>query len=215
MATRYAKISKIEKGVVFSDPWYGADVWCQYRHAFSAKDWLMELNSRTEDGLVYFEMKLGRPTVSHGVALKEGEEGNYNISYPSKYDVKTVELGMDTACIFCGNMENWDQFGESGALRTGTDGMFGDLMVFTCKGEEEPAGFLLMGVLDEMFGGEEDIFKHLNASFNGQEITLELYAELTSPDSLAYQLCAAQEAKHAKVAKTTQKAKDTKEPDRS
>ena len=214
MTTRYAKIPEIQKGVVFSDPWYDGDVWCQYRKAFSAKDWLMKMDSHIEDGCVYFEMKIGRPTVARGVNTSEREDGSVGIAYPGVYDLNQVELGMDTACIFCGNMENFKTFGESGALRTGTDGMFGDLMIFTCKGETEPNGFLLMGVLDEDFGNEEDIFKHMNASFNGQEITQELYAELTSPDSLGYQLCAAQEAKHANVAKPMQKGKDDKGLDR-
>ena len=174
----------------------------------------MQLSSRTEDGLVYFEMKLGRPTVSRNVALKDGEDGNYRISYPGYYDLKSVELGMDTACIFCGNMENWNTFGESGALRTGTDGMFGDLMVFTCKGENEPAGFLLMGVLDDMFGSEEDIFKHLNASFNGQEITKEQYTELSAPADLQYQMYAAMEASHARKAQAPAKEQQPDAPER-
>lgn len=214
MATRYAKIPEIKEGVVFSDPWYEADVWCQYRQAFKAKDWLMQFTSRKEDGLVYFEMKLGRPTASRNVSLKDGEDGNYKISYPGYYDLKSVELGMDTACIFCGNMENWNTFGESGALRTGTDGMFGDLMVFTCKGEEEPAGFLLMGVLDDMFGNEEDIFKHLNASFNGQEISKEQYTELSAPAALRYQVYAAMEAGHARKAQAPTKEPTPDAPER-
>lgn len=214
METKYARIPEIKKGVVFSDPWYKADVWCQYRKSFSAKDWVMELQSRVEDGYVYFQMKLGRPTASRGVNTSKRDDGSVGIAYPYIYNIDQVELGMDTACIYCGNMENWQKFGEAAAIRTGTDGMFGDLMVFTCRGETDPAGFLLMGVLDESFGNEEEIFKHLNASFNGQEITQELYSELCSQDSLSYQLCAAREAKHANVARFPQREDNEKEPER-
>lgn len=212
--SRFAKIPEIKKGVVFSDPWYGPDVWCQYRQPFHAKDWLMQLDSTTEDGILYFQLKLGRCTVAHGIQATDTKDGSFRIACPGRYTIKDVELGMDTACIFCGNMENWDTFGESGAIRTGTDGMFGDLMVFTCKGESDPAGFLLIGALDETFGREEDLFKHLTAAFNGQEITKALYQELSSPDSLQFQVCAAAELKHARSAETPQKTPDNKELDR-
>ena len=199
METKYAKIPEIKKGVVFSDPWYDASVWCQYRKSFSAKDWFMKLESKADDGYVSFQMLLGRPTASHGVKVTETRDGSFDIRYPGIYEVNQVELGMDTACIFCGNLENWKTYGESAALRTGTDGFFGDLMVITCKGETDPAGFLLMGSLDETFGSPEDIFNHMVSSFNGFEITREHYAEGISPASLAYQLSAAAEAKSAKV----------------
>lgn len=214
MATRYAIIPEIQKGVVFSDPWYKDDVWCQYRHAFQAKDWMMQLDAKTEDGTVYFQMKLGRPTACHGVKAIDTEEGGYRLLYPGIYQIQDVEIGMDTARIFCGTMENWDMFGESGALHTGTDGFFGDLMVFTCEGEDHPAGFLLMGVLDKDFGNEEEIFKHMNASFNGQEISQELYQKTVNPNSMQYKLHAAQELQHAKTARKQAKAAESPEPER-
>ena len=214
METKYAKIPEIKKGVVFSDPWYDASVWCQYRKAFSAKDWFMKMDSAVEDGYVSFQMLLGRPTVSHNFKVMEAYDGSFDIRYPGIYEVNQVELGMDTACIFCGNLENWKAYGESAALRTGTDGYFGDLMVITCKGDTEPAGFLLMGNLDETFGSPEHIFNHMVSSFNGLEISREHYAEGISPDSLAYQLCAAAEAKSAKLPQPPRKEKGDQEPQR-
>lgn len=214
METKYAKIPEIKKGVVFSDPWYDASVWCQYRKSFSAKNWFMKMDSSVEDGYVFFQMLLGRPTASHNITTAEDREGNLDIKYPSIYELKQVELGMDTACIFCGNQENWKTYGESAALHTGTDGFFGDLVVFTCKGEDDPAGFLLMGNLDETFGNAEDIFNHMVSSFNGFEISKEHYVEGISPNALAYQLCAAAEAKSANIPYQPRKDKSDQEPQR-
>ena len=214
MEPKYGKIPEIKSGVVFSDPFYDGDVWCQYRASFSAQDWLMKMEASTEDGIVYFQLLLGRPTASRNVKAVEANDGNFRVSYPGIYDVKNVELGMDTACIYCGNMSNWKAFGESAALHTGTDGIFGDLMVFTCKGEDAPAGFLLMGALDETFGNEEDLFKHMIASFNGFEVSKAQYMEGISPDSLAYQLYAVSEAKSANVSRTLSKEDVPRVPER-
>lgn len=183
---KFGHIPLIEKGVVFSDPWYKEDVWCQYRKEFIDSNWLMKMETKHDPELGYidFTLVLGRPTMMKNTRVKDAPDGSLSISYLTHYDMAEKEIGMDTAQIFCGSMKNWDQFGESAALHTGTDGFFGSLLVFTVKGDDEPAGFVLLGGIDETFANEESLFRHMLSGFDGQEISRKVYQEKTDMRTL-------------------------------
>lgn len=174
---KYAYIPKINRGVVFSDPSYDKKVSCQYRKEFSDINWLMKLETEKftwdkDFSTVDFNLFIGRPTMINLTQLKPDED-RVSLYTSQHYDIKDVEIGMDTACIFCGSMENWRQFPEEAAISTGTDGLFGNLFVFTCKGDDTPVGFLLFGSIDECFATEEDLFNNFVSSFDGLELSKE------------------------------------------
>lgn len=210
---RYAQIPIIPTGVVFSDPFYDESVWCQYRKDFRADNWLMKMDSKTEDGIISFTLTLGRSTVLSGVQAIEVEDG-IQINYPGRYNTENFQLGMDTACIYCGLKEHWVYFPNEAGLRTGTDGFFGDLTVFTCKGEEDPAGFLMTADLDATFMNEKLLFAHFVSSFNGKEITPEMYAGRINPNSLEVKLMESAELRHAMEAKQSKDPNIHKENER-
>lgn len=184
---RFAEIDQIKTGVVFSDPYYDESVWCQYRTPLEAKDWLMSQEvTYSDDGWYGFEVKIGRPTMMNFVTVKATEASELVFSMPSFYSAKQHELGMDTACIFCGTAENFNAFGESAAIHTGSDGFLADLFVIYAAGTEQPVGFVLEGVLDSSWTNESSLFEHLTSGFGGKEISLQQYNALTSPTNSTY-----------------------------
>lgn len=195
MEHRYAHIPHLENGVAFSDPWYGEDVWCQYRKDFQDTNWFMKLESQLKEGEYSeqcFRLTFGRPTLVNSVRLEESEE-ELSVFSPMRYDVKAVELGIDTACIFCGSLKDFHDFGESIAFRTGADGMFGNLFVFTLKGETQPAGFVLDCGFDPHFMYEDKFFQHLLSSFAGKEISEKEFAAGISQNNLGNRMLLANE----------------------
>lgn len=195
MTMRYAKIPKIEGGVVFSDPSYDESVWCQYRKDFNASNWLMKLQTREEDGCLNFDLYLGRPTVVGTVRTEECEDG-INVFCPGRFDIQSVELGIDTAKIFCGQRSQWDKWSEEGSVYTAADGLFGQLQVFTCRGEDTPAGFLVLGSVDTGIVQEEDLFATLVSSFCGERINEKLFQEEVNPICLNYRMVVSEEMRH-------------------
>lgn len=210
---KYGQIALIEKGVVFSDPSYDEKVWCQYRKEFTDTDWLVKMETQSKDGFISIQMLLGRPTVMASVMTKETAEG-VEVNFPGRYELEQFEIGMDTASIFCGLMEYWDNFSQEGSIGTGTDGIFGDLMVVNCKGDDAPAGFLLLAGLDEIFMNENELIGHLFSCFNAKEITPEMFQHRTSSKSLAYQMLLSAEIQSAKDAGAVAKNTPQKEPER-
>lgn len=195
--SKYAYINEIKDGIVFSDPWYDENTWCQYRKAFTDRDWYMKLDtSEGEFDTLCFQMVLGRATFVNSVKTKETEEG-YSFRFPEHYMMADKELGIDTACIYLGSMNNFKEFGESIAIKTGGDGGFGDLFVYTVKGEENPSGFVLFGAFDKDFMTEQDLFSHLVASFDGKELSKEEFQVGISQQKLANRMLLARELKHA------------------
>lgn len=210
---KYAQIPQILNGVVFSDPWYDETVWCQYRKDFRDDNWLMKFESNAEDGFISFEMTLGRTTVLSGVKAEVSED-ELRLTHPSRYDVQSVDLGMDTACIFCGLKDQLEAFGREAAIHTGTDGIFGNLMVFTCKGESAPAGFYLVGGVEEIFMDENALFQHFLSSFNALEVTPEHFASRINPNALEVKLLASSEIRHAMESKGVKPDQPQKENER-
>lgn len=191
---KYAHIPWIEGGVVFSDPWYDSSVWCQYRNNFNISDWFMKMDAKTEDSFVDFKLYLGRSTMMGKTSVAENlEDGSLTLTSRPVYKHESIEIGMDTASMFCGSMKNWEQFREEASLRTGTDGTFGVLIVLTCKGETEPAGYVLVGSIEEMFVNEEELFNHFVSSFDAREITREHFDRAVSLDSIANRILLAKE----------------------
>lgn len=192
---KYAHIPQIE-GVVFSDPAYDETVWCQYRKDFRASSWYLKMDTAREDDLILFKMSMGRCTMAADTNITM-EEDTYQIAFPERYETDHAELGMDTAAMYCGSKKNWDMFSEEAALRTGTDGIFGNLFIFTCKGETDPVGFILTGAVDPLFIREDDLFASILSSFDGNEISKDQYLEATDRSNLTYRLLHSQEMQSA------------------
>ncbi len=201
--TRYAHIPEIKTGLVFSDPLYNETVWCQHRSQFQAKDWYMKLEtSRNEDNYIDITLFLGRPSLMTQLTVEKNEDQEECISYPSYCKSNTIELGIDTAKIFVGTLDNFEDWAEEGAIRTGADGMFGGLLEFTCKHEDTPAGYVLLSELDSQITDEEDLFHTLLASFDAKELSAEIYNVRTN--SLGVKAMIAHEYKAAKSAEEKQ-----------
>ena len=174
--TRYAKIAKIKKGVVFSDPSYDKNVWCQYRKRFNEPGmWFMKLETtRDEDGYIDISLYLGRRTMMAQVTIEKSDEGEA-VSHPSYYNVSQTEIGIDTAKVYVGNGQNFEQWGEEASIYTASDGLFGGLIEFTCKGEEHPVGYVLLACLDGNITDENELFQTLTSSFDAKEIEKEQF----------------------------------------
>lgn len=214
---KFAHIQHLESGVAFSDPWYKEDVWCQYRKAFSDTNWFMKLESQLDEGKygsLHIHMFLGRPTVANSVRLERSEEG-ITVFAPMRYRLDQVELGIDSASMFCGSLKDLQQFGESAAFRTGGDGMFGDLFVFTLEGDDQPAGFALVCAFDPSFMTEQDFFNHVVSSFGGKELSEKQYLNGISPKNLGNRVLLANEIEQfAKQQGQNAKEKGSNTPER-
>lgn len=211
--TRYAYIPSLNEGIVFSDPCYDENVWCQYRKEFQASNWLMKLTTREESNMLSFDLYIGRPTVHAGVKVSE-VKGGISISCPQRYEFKDQELGIDTAHIFCGSKKNWDAFKEEASIYTAADGMFGTLLTFTTKGEQDPAGFVLLGAIDPGITNSDELFRTLTSSFDGKEISKELYDIQTNTKSMALKLAIASELQSARLSDAKQTPKAPEPPER-
>ena len=69
----------------------------------------------------------------------------------------------------------------------------------TCKGEDEPAGFLLIGGVDPDITGEDKLFRTFTAGFGGHEIDRERFEKLTDPNSLEVRKQLMREFRHLKA----------------
>lgn len=98
---KYGQIPLIKEGVVFSDPSYDETVWCQYRKEFTAVDWFVKMKTESKDGFISIQMLLGRPTALASIMTQDTPEG-LQITFPARYEVRDVEIGMDSASMFCG-----------------------------------------------------------------------------------------------------------------
>lgn len=210
---KYAEIPTIKKGIAFSDPWYDESVWCQYRKEFHDTDWLMKLETRRdEDNYINMTLSIGRRTLMTGLKCEETdpELGQFDLAYPSRFQYDEAELGIDTAKIFIGSLDNFEKFAEEGAVYTAADGMFGNLYAFTCRGEDQPAGFLLLAAVDGDITEEEELFQTLRSSFDGREIDKDRYDARTDPSDLSLRVLAAAELRHANAAKESQPSQHEK-----
>lgn len=197
---RFAEIPQIRRGVVFSDPFYGPDVWCQYRKEFNpSSSWAMKMeSSRDEDGYAYFILLMGRGSVLSGLRVVDYEEGAA-IHHYAHHVLESKEIGADTARVFIGSLDCFEKFGDEASIYTAADGLFGELQVITCKGEQDPAGFLFMGEIDTAVTDEDQLFRTITAAFDGHEIDLERFEKLTDPNSLEVRKQLSKEVQRAKA----------------
>lgn len=194
---RFAEVPQIKKGVAFSDPSYDASVWCQYRKEFQASDWVMKMEStRDEYDYVDFTLMLGRKTCLSGTSINETEQGK-SFSYYKHYGVKEAELGCDTASIFVGSLDNFENWAEEGSVYTAADGLFGNLYEFGDKVTGEPAGYLLIGSVDSAVTNEDDLFQTIRSSFDAIEVSKERYEQLTDKEDFDLKLDLAKEIAQA------------------
>jgi len=209
--TRYAEIPQLRKGVAFSDPSYDSTVWCCYQKEFyPSSGWVMKMEStRDDDGYVDFALSLGRKTTMSGLRVVESEEGAA-IHHYKHHELESKEIGIDTARVFVGSLENFEKWGEEASIYTAADGLFGDLQVITCKGEEEPAGFLLMGAVDGDITSEDDLFRIVTSAFDGHEIDKARFEQLTNPNELVTRLELAKEIRRANAFEKPEKPRPEK-----
>lgn len=211
---RYAEIPEIKTGIIFSDPSYGPDIWCQYRKEFAASGWGMKLKTlRDESDYIEMTLCVGRRTLLSGLSVEEAD-GQVSVSYPARFRTDHYEIGIDTAKVFVGTLSSFRQWGEEGSIYTGADGLFGDLQVFTCKGEEKPAGFLLTSAVDGSLTTEEELFQTLLSSFQGQEIDKSRFDEITDRNHLSVRLQASAELSHAKEEDEQNQSLEQNDPDK-
>ena len=130
--------------------------------------------------------------------LRVSENGERTaIHHYAHHRLEAKEIGIDTACVFVGSLDNFEKWGEEGSIYTAADGLFGELQVITCKGEDEPSGFLLMGAVDGAITNEEDMFRTVTAAFGGHEIDRERFEKITNPNDLEVRKELAKEIRHA------------------
>ena len=196
---RYAEIPMLKGGVVFSDPFYGPEVWCQYRKKFHpSSSWVMRMESSCDDdGFAEFALFLGRRSTMSGLRVSEDGE-HMAICHYKHHNLETKEIGADTACVYIGSMYGFEQWGEVAAIKTGADGLFGELYVVTCEGEDEPAGFLFMGAIDTVVTDEDKLFRTVVSAFDGREINRERFEVLTNRNDPEVRKALAKETHHAK-----------------
>lgn len=196
MNTRYAHIPEIKNGVVFSGSHFAENTEGQYSKNFSDRNWLLRLNTFSDGQILGFDLYVGRPTSVGATLIKETGDGNYRIDFPLRYNAEAVAINCDSKA-FCGVQERWEPDNKGSVIDTGLTGELGMLYVFTCKGEQNPAGFLFTGVVSEEFVNEDMLFSHLISSFGGMGISQELFGKKASPDSLDAMMLFAEEMKHA------------------
>lgn len=195
---KFAEIPQVRGGVAFSDPSYSSDVWCCYQKAFNpSSGWVMKMESGpVPEGYVEFALFLGRRTTMSGLRVSDNGEHTV-IHHYAHHQLEAKEIGIDTACVFVGSLENFEKWGEEGSIYTGADGLFGELQVVACKGEDEPSGFLLMGGIDPDITDADDMFRTVVAAFDGHEIDRERFEKITDPNDLEVRKELAKEIRRA------------------
>lgn len=159
--------------IVVSDPSYEKDVWCRYeKEGIDEKNWLVNLKiEEVEEEIDDFKVS----GVEFYMLLKKDKDiceiTDNNIRYLSNIKTTKTDIGMDTACIALGVNEKAKEIINSQskwqpkcAIRTGTDGMFGEVM--EGKTEEDLSFILITGYLSEDTGYDiESFFDYLITQF--------------------------------------------------
>lgn len=195
---KYAEIPQVRGGVAFSDPTYSSNVWCCYQRAFNpSSGWVMSMKpTRDEDGFVEFALILGRRSMMSGFKVVENDEGAV-IHHLAHHQFEGREIACDTARVFVGSLDNFEKWGEEASVYTAADGLFGQMYEVSCKGEDEPAGFLLMGAVDGGITDEDELFRTIVSAFGGYEIDRERFEKLIDPNDLGVRKELAKEIRRA------------------
>lgn len=171
-------IEQIKK-VIVSDPSYKEGVWCRYEsNKFDPRaHWRVQMavNEVSGNGVDFAMLLTSNALIGKGCVLnKDG----CSFSHPERLDMKETDIGMDTACIALGVNDVADEIKASinewqpdCALKTLTDGIFGDVVEGSYKGFV----FLLYigGYLDKDTGySVKDIVQYLSSSFKIKNLEL-------------------------------------------
>ncbi|MBQ9955186.1 MAG: hypothetical protein IJO87_07125 [Eggerthellaceae bacterium] len=211
---KYAEIPQVRGGVAFSDPDYSPDTWCCYQRAFNPSGgWIMKMESaRDEDGYVEFALTLGRRSMMSGLRVVENGEGAV-IRHLAHHQLEAKAIGCDTARVFVGSLDCFERWGEEASIYTAADGLFANLQVVTCKGEDEPAGFLLIGAIDGGITSEDELFRTIVSAFDGHEIDRSRFAKLVDPNSLEIRRELVKELRRARAFEQGEKPNEKGEGD--
>lgn len=203
--TRYAVLSPIKKGIVFSDPCFDDVVYWQYRKEFQSTGWLMKLETTVDtNNVIDLRLSIGRKTLMAGIQFEKDGSGREFTTYPGNYRFDEVEIETDRPKVFVGTMENFLLQGEDGAIYTGASGLFGDLYVFTNRGEQTPAGFLLLASVDGAVINQDEFFDTIRSSFDAVEIEKEAYEAAIDQNTISFKLARLEELKTAQTASKEQ-----------
>ena len=167
--------------IVISDPTYKEDVWCRYeKKDINEKDWIVNLDIYpTETKIDDYNIK----GVEFLLLLKKNEydcniDEDGNLSYLKDIELKDYTIGMDSACVALGLNNNakeiidsQEEWQPSCAIRTGTDGTFGDVSEGIKDGK---LCFLFVtGYFDEEFINQNELFDYLVNQFQIKELIKE------------------------------------------
>lgn len=167
--------------IVVSDPTYDKDVWCRYeKNNLKEKDWIVNLDIySTETKIDDYNIK----GVEFLLLIKKNEydcniDEDGNLSYLKDIELKDYTIGMDSACVALGLNDNAKEIVDSQeewqppcAIRTGTDGTFGDVSEGIKDGE---LCFLFVtGYFDEDFINQNELFDYLVNQFQIKELSKE------------------------------------------
>lgn len=176
---RYKGLIKDLNHIVISDPSYKDGVWCRYeKNNLKEKDWNVDLQVYSVK--TKFEDYDIQGTEFYLLLQKEkryckiDEEGT--IRYLSNIEIKDYTIGMDTACVALGInadakeiKDSRDEWQPDCAIRTGTDGTFGEVTEGMKDGKI--CFLLITGYIEEEFCDENEMFQYLTKHFQIEELT--------------------------------------------
>ena len=153
--------------IVVSDPTYQKGVWCRYEiDNLKEQNWIVNLDishktEKIEDfniNYIEFYMLIKK---DNNICTLNNEE----LSYPKNINITEYEIGMDTACVALGIndkakeiIESQKEWQPNCSIRTGTDGIFGE--VYEGKDKDNNLCFLLIsGIVSDDMGYDIDFFK--------------------------------------------------------
>lgn len=140
------KVKGLNKGLVISDPSYNGDVPFRYETPKSFRNFhagirITEVEQTaeirgTEITIKNLNAKIGLFKTKKAYNIFECE-----LFDPSEFTGELYEIGLDTAMLYIGNRADFNQF--VGGIRTGTDGMIGNVIEFRNTKNNTLAGVLV------------------------------------------------------------------------
>jgi len=167
--------------IVISDPTYKEDVWCRYeKNNLKEKDWIVNLDIYpTETKIDNYYIK----GTEFLLLIQKDEkdcslDDDGTLSYLKNIELKDYTIGMDSACIALGINEQakeiidlQEEWQPSCAIRTGTDGTFGEVSEGIKDGRL--CFLLITGYFEEDFINQNDLFEYLKSQFNIKDLVKE------------------------------------------
>lgn len=167
--------------IVVSDPSYKKDVWCRYeKENLNEKNWIVDLDiCPVEDKIENYYIK----GIEFSLLIQKDKEDcefddEGNFSYLNDIEMKDYKIAMDTACIALGINNNAreiidskEEWQPSCAIRTGTDGMFGEVSEGIRDGKL--CFLLITGYFEEEFINENELFEYLKEQFEIKDLVKE------------------------------------------